>query len=305
MNAHVGIDGLTALRRINPDDAALGAALCMLLRASGMTVRPVAAPAHDAMFMTQGGLGFVIDSINGQTPQLSPSRLTETVAALDVSDPLLVDVEAALGLSLDATDMGQSATIAVGIHVARDDIGLTLAVPRNHANRADWIARAATMTPSAPHLPVIVSLFISGPRLTVADTNDLSSGDLLLIAQSATATLQTAYSPAISGAFNFSTGQFMHSQTGAIMSDDTLATDFLVPLTIKLPDRMTSAASLADLVPGTTLPLGPLTEGMPVELRVADRLLARGELVQLGNRFAVLIEDRADINDAGAAAGDD
>lgn len=88
------------------------------------------------------------------------------------------------------------------------------------------------------------------------------------------------------------------------MSDDSPPNDFMVPLTIKLPDRMTSASSLSSLVPGSTLPLGPLTEGMPVELRVADRLLARGELVQLGDRFAVLIEDRADIHDAPSAGGD-
>jgi flagellar motor switch/type III secretory pathway protein FliN len=75
-------------------------------------------------------------------------------------------------------------------------------------------------------------------------------------------------------------------------------------LTIRLPDRMTSAASLSSLAPGTTLALGPLTEGMPVELRVADRLLARGELVQLGDRFAVLIESRADIADPVTAEDD-
>ncbi len=40
---------------------------------------------------------------------------------------------------------------------------------------------------------------------------------------------------------------------------------------------------------------------MPVELLVAGRLLARGELVQLGNRFAVLIEERAAIDDRDAA----
>jgi flagellar motor switch/type III secretory pathway protein FliN len=67
---------------------------------------------------------------------------------------------------------------------------------------------------------------------------------------------------------------------------------------------MTSAASLSSLAPGMTLALGPLTEGMPIELRVADRLLARGELVQLGDRFAVLIESRADIADPLTAEDD-
>jgi hypothetical protein len=36
---------------------------------------------------------------------------------------------------------------------------------------------------------------------------------------------------------------------------------------------------------------------MPIELLVAGRPLARGELVQLGDRFAVLIEERAPIDD--------
>ena len=62
---------------------------------------------------------------------------------------------------------------------------------------------------------------------------------------------------------------------------DSPARDFAVPLTIRLPDRMTSAASLAALRPGTTLPLGPLTDGMAVELLVAGRPAStRGALVR-------------------------
>jgi hypothetical protein len=40
---------------------------------------------------------------------------------------------------------------------------------------------------------------------------------------------------------------------------------------------------------------------MPIELLVAGRPLARGELVQLGDRFAVLIEELSAIDDAGTA----
>jgi len=71
--------------------------------------------------------------------------------------------------------------------------------------------------------------------------------------------------------------------------------DFAVPITLRLPEQRVSAAALADLRPGVALPLGPVAEGMMVELLVAGSPLARGELVQLGDRFAVLIESRVDL----------
>jgi flagellar motor switch/type III secretory pathway protein FliN len=303
VNAHVGIDGLTALRRIDPEDAALSTALCALLRAAGMTVRIV--EPDGLMFETESGISFSVGSINGRVPVFSVKRVTEAVAALDAIDPLLVDVETALGISLDATGMGAGDASAVGIQIDRDDFSITLVTLREHPRRADWLARAAALPPSASHLPVTASLVIVGPRLTVIEASELSAGDLLLIPQKAATTLYTPHLPALTGAFDLSTGQFSTGQTGATMPDETLSPDFLVPLTIQLPDRMTSAASLAALVPGATLALGPLTEGMPVELCVAGRLLGRGELVQLGDCFAVLIEDRADIQDMAMMAEGD
>lgn len=296
MNAHVGIDGLTALRRIDPEDAALGAALCALLRAAGLTVRIV--ETCGLMFETDSGVSFAVVSIDGRVPVFSVERVGEAVAVLDAIDPFLVEVETALGISLDATGMGPSDASFVGVHIDRGGSSIMLAAPHYHARRADWIARAAALLPSASHMPVAVSLGVAGPRLTVLEASALSAGDLLLIPQNAAATLQALHLPELTGAFDFSTGRFSTGQTGAMMPDDKSNADFMVPLTIQLPDRMTSAASLAALAPGATLALGPLTEGMPVELRVAGRLLGRGELVQLGDRFAVLIEARADIHDA-------
>jgi Type III flagellar switch regulator (C-ring) FliN C-term len=300
MNGHVGIDGLTALRRIVPEDAVLDSALCALLRAAGMSVQLV--DAGGVMFATESGISFTVGE---NALVLSATRVSEAVAILDAVDPLLLDIEAALGVSFDATGMDVAAPCLIGVQVSRDNDVLILAVPRDHANRSDWVARASALPPSAPHMPVVLSLDVAGPRLTVAEASELAAGDLILIAQTAAATLRTPHLPSITGTFDFSTGQFLLGQTGDHMPDDIPASDFMVPLSIKLPDRMTSAASLAGLAPGVTLPLGLLTGGMPVEIRVADRLLARGELVQLGDRFAVLIEDRADIHDASRAGEGD
>ncbi len=151
-------------------------------------------------------------------------------------------------------------------------------------------------------VPVVFRLLVEGPRLPVAEAGDLAPGDLVLLAARPGATLDADNGTAFAGQCDLSSGSFTpHPQGGPMAADSSAPRDFAVPLTLRLPDRMTSAASLAALRPGMALPLGPLTEGMPVELLVAGRPLARGELVQLGDRFAVLIEERAAIDDGGDA----
>ncbi len=301
----VAIEGLTALRRVDPGDAALVSALCALLRHTGLSVRGGVADHVSPWFAAGEGVYFHIAAIDGRAVPLSAERISDAVAALDAIDPVLVAVEGALGISMDADALAGEVpdTVSMVLLTAGGDV-LYLAIPNDHARRNDWIQRAATLPPGDAHMPCIVRVDAAGPRVGVAEASDLSDGDLLLIPNRTAATLILIrpLTEPVAGMIDLTTGQFSAGQTGASMPDET--TDFLVPLTIRLPDRMTSAASLAALEAGTTLPLGPLTEGMPVELRVADRLLARGELVQLGDRFAVLIESRADIADPVMTEGD-
>ena len=292
MNANVRIDGLTSLRRVDPDEAALVQALCRLLEGQ------LGAPADSATWFEAGeGLHFHIARIAGQAVPLSSDRISDAIAALDRVDPILIKIEGALGVSMDAAAIGDKTPDALIVLVHSNDDDIHLAIPRDHPRAAGWIEHAATMPPRDAHTPCLIHVEAVGPRLTIADASNLNDGDLLLIPNQTAATLIAAHIAPVVGMIDLTTGIFSAGQNGASMPDDTPATEFMVPLTIRLPDRMTSAASLSSLVPGTTLPLGPLTEGMSVELRVADRLLARGELVQLGDRFAVLIESRADIAD--------
>jgi flagellar motor switch/type III secretory pathway protein FliN len=308
MNAHANIDGLTALRRIDSKDAALVAALAALLRASGLDVRMDGHLEHMiTYFDTNSDISFGIVSIEGGAVRLTPERITDAVAALDKFDPLLSNVENALGVSLEATHMTDAHRNGISIHVAQGHASLVLNIPRDHPHCAQWNADASKLPPHDAHMPCVVCIEINGPRLSIAEADNLASGDLLLMPQSAGATLRTAHLADVLGAYYLTTGLFSVGQSGASMTDlnTTAVQDFLVPLTIRLPDRMTSAASLAALVPGTTLALGPLTDGIAVELRIADRLLARGELVQMGEGFAVLIEACADIKDTVATVESD
>jgi flagellar motor switch/type III secretory pathway protein FliN len=306
VSVDITIDGLTALRRVDPDDVAFGAALVALMQDAGFAARIETQAIQAAPWFTAGeGLSFQITLIDGRAVPLSSDRISDAVAALDAIDPMLVVVERTLGVSMDAeamTDQTSADSLAIALATGGDT--LRLAIPKEHSRREDWILAAAALPHRDAHMPCIVRIDTEGPRLSIAEASDLSEGDLLFIVNRAVATLIRPHLAPVAGMFDLTTGSFSAGQNGASMPNDpaVAAPDFMVPLTIRLPDRMTSAASLASLGPGITLPLGPLTEGMPVELRVAGRLLASGELVQLGDRFAVLIEARADIADVATEA---
>jgi Type III flagellar switch regulator (C-ring) FliN C-term len=303
MNAPV--EGLTALRHIDPAEAELGHALSTLLRHKGMRAQLVGAGTargQTPWFPASDGTAFHVAAVAGCPVPLSAARIGDTVAALDSIDPLLVAVEGAWGLSMDSVAMVDALPAdMVFVSAALDADEVLLGVALDHPRRSEWIAGAARLPPWNAQMPCVVRIEADGPRLSVGEATTLSSGDLLLIPNRTAALLRVGDRTPTDGMIDLTTGVFSAGETGAAMPDD--APDFLVPLTIHLPDRMTSAASLSVLVPGSTLALGPIIEGMQVELRVARRLLATGELVQLGDRFAVLVEVVADIADA--PAGED
>jgi flagellar motor switch/type III secretory pathway protein FliN len=176
-----------------------------------------------------------------------------------------------------------------------------IAIPVTHPQRDEWRARAQALSVPAAQMPVLLRVLVRGPRIGIAEAGDLAPGDLILFDARPAVTIESEGDAGRDGQLDFASGNFTLHPQGAPMAAEPSSRDFAVPLTLRLPDRATSAAGLAALRPGMALPLGPLTDGMPVELLVAGRPLARGELVQLGDRFAVLIEALSAIDDAGMA----
>jgi flagellar motor switch/type III secretory pathway protein FliN len=301
MATALALDGLTDLPRLDPGVAVLGAVLCALIGDAGFDTAIVRAPQPvAAWFACAGGVRFRILRCDGRAALLDPERTGDAVALLDRAEPVLERLEQALELMLEPGALDEERIIDAVI-VSFSDAGTSglIAVPIDHAARAGWEERARSLDPVAAALPVVVRLLVEGPRLPVAEAGDLMPGDLVLLVARPGATLEADTGTALAGQCDLLSGSFTPHPQGGPMAADTPAAprDFAVPLTLRLPDRMTSAASLAGLRPGMALPLGPITEGMPVELLVAGRPLARGELVQLGDRFAVLIEERAAIDD--------
>jgi flagellar motor switch/type III secretory pathway protein FliN len=301
MATALALDGLTDLPRLDPARAALGAALCALIGDAGFdtAVLREAQPAA-AWFACADGVRFRFLRCDGRAALLDPARTGDAVALLDRADPELARLEQVLELMLEPEALDEE-RVGNAVIVSFRDGGAAglIAVPLDHTRRAGWEERARALDPVAATLPMVVRLLVEGPRLAIAEAGDLAPGDLVLLAPRPGATLEADAGPVLAGQCDLSSGSFTpHPQGGPMAADSSAAPrDFAVPLTLRLPDRMTSAASLAALRPGVALPLGPLTEGMPIELLVAGRPLARGELVQLGDRFAVLIEERAPIDD--------
>ena len=63
-----------------------------------------------------------------------------------------------------------------------------------------------------------------------------------------------------------------------------------VPVSVRLPDQSLTIEELGKLRAGLAVPVGQVSAGMMVELLVAGRVIAKGELVRLGEQFAVHID---------------
>lgn len=281
------------LPRVDPARDALAGAVARLLEHAGFAVEIVAAPPRGSWFRCADGTRF-----RPGGSLLHPERIVEAAAALDDAEPMLLALEQVLGLQLEPEDLG-SASDDAALHLAlrREGLDVALLLPCDHPHAANWRAEADALTPLAERLPVLAHLLVQGPRLGIAEAGELASGDLVLVGARPRATLEAPHFRQ-AGQFDLAAGSFTPHPDGAPMDSSDAAPsprDFAVPLTLRLPEQRVSAAALADLRPGVALPLGPITEGMAVELLVASSPLARGELVQLGDRFAVLIESRVDL----------
>lgn len=175
---------------------------------------------------------------------------------------------------------------------------------------------------SLANLPVPMQLTMIGPSLSIEDAAGINPGDLLLLPApicSVKISIDHAFfnsGSGISGRWNVSNGQFRYGQIsdqtkseiqGAMSmdSDETSgsqanggdentsersAISMKVPVSIMLADQPIAASKLNQLTEGSTLDLMPLSEGLQVELKVAGQSIASGEVVKLGDRFAVLVD---------------
>ncbi|WP_375402164.1 FliM/FliN family flagellar motor switch protein [uncultured Sphingomonas sp.] len=307
--------GPPPLPTLDPDRQAMLGNLAALIAAVGddMTrfhtrIEQVAGPGH--WLHGAGGPSLRIDAIGGERIAVHPDRVDALVNALDRLEPLLDLIEARTGWVIEPESTGPAPSpdaLVIAVDATRGGepaAHFALAVPPTLAAAIEANGRAAGGR--LARVPLPCRLDVAAVQLSVEDAGALGPGDLVLLGSAPwPATLSVEAAGDFTAAFHPDTGALtlrLSDRNTALSDGDPPGLDqlraFRVPVEIKLPGVFATLEQLAALREGGTFALGALTAGLAVELSVGGRALATGELVRLGDRYAVLIDRAADMSPA-------
>ncbi len=308
VSADAGI-GPPPLPTLDPERQAALESLAALLATVGgdgtrlrARIEQVAGPG--CWFQSANGPSLRIDTIGGERIAAHPDRVDALVHALDRLEPLLDLIEVHTGWVIEPESTSTAPPIdalVIAIEASRNgEPAARLALAVSPALAAALDATAQTTGDRLAKVPLPCRVGIAAVQLSVEDAGALAPGDLVLLAPAPwPATLSAGPAGDLAAVFHPDTGALTSrvSDRNTALSDGELPgldqlRAFRVPVEITLPSASATLEELAALRKGGTLALGVLTAGLAVELSVGGRALATGELVRLGDRYAVLI-DRA------------
>lgn len=270
-------------------------ALGRLLEEFGYAARVGAAPGTEGGWYLGDYLAFR-PAANAAAPMGADAE--RLMAVLDSQASLLDAVEEAGGLAAEFADYGMLHRDCAAVTLCRAGEELGAFVPLAPPPRARNARKLA-------HFPLE---FIVA-RLSIGDAERLEPGDMVIATRGPWPAALPGIRAASSGAsFDPASGRLGRGRHNTPDQKETPAmvhtpdtAELSVPVTLRLPDTVVTAAELERLANGGTLELGPVVEGLTVSLSVGGRGIGDGELVRLGDRFAILLENPA-ANEAEAAA---
>jgi flagellar motor switch/type III secretory pathway protein FliN len=302
--------GLTDIKHIDPERAQIAQIMLALLE------QPSADDAHEIaarLAVLDGGDWAVcgqhillrICITEGVPCIFHKDRLAEMVTALDAAETLIAQIENRTGIALEpAATVSAVDEDALVFEIATTDrqsvvqMALLPGFMLPPAAKIAFDALAIDWT----RVPISYEVHIAGPMLTISSAAGIDVGDLLIIGGVTSARIgwaipnPNADMQNMVGRYDLLSGTFTANRSGVDMNNGemsgTAPPDFSVPLTIRLPNRSATAADLSAMRVGTTFHIGAVTQGLAVSVLVADQEIARGELVQVGDQFAVLIEHK-------------
>jgi flagellar motor switch/type III secretory pathway protein FliN len=215
---------------------------------------------------------------------------------LSANEAVLAEIEQALGLAAEFSSCGPRSGHAPAITLRRDGAA---------------VARIVVLAPveplPAPPPPVLAPLTCLAARLPMTDAEQLGGGDMVLLlhgpwplADAAGGALAAPELPALGydpvrGAIVPLIAAPPSSVQGASssMTSASSLSGLTVPVAVHLADIAVSQADLARVAETGTLDIGAVSEGLRVLLSIGGRPIGHGEIVRLGDRFAVLLEQPA------------
>lgn len=227
-------------------------------------------------------------------PLLPGAPAAEQVRILSAHEDVLGEIEQALG---------HAAEFAHFAFLPDDWPVLSL------SRHGQAIGRLAVLTeitaPAEPRAPVVMPLAFVAARLPLAEAEKLEPGDMLLLSHGPwrLAHQDAGTSSADAGAallgYDPASGRLapilvdpVQPSSGAsfTMTSNDKIDGLNVPVAVHLADIAVSQDQLARMAETGTFDLGAVSEGLSATLSVGGRGIGRGEIVRLGDRFAVLLE---------------
>jgi flagellar motor switch/type III secretory pathway protein FliN len=301
------VAALRSLKSVVPSGAQAGNALLTLLGTVGRAALADFDAGPENWFIVGANSAFAI-SADGLA--VTAADLDQACDALDAAESLLQHTEALLGMTFDPLDLQPKAQItqefstALVARVTAANVTLWIALPPDSVHVAKWQAKAESLPVDLATITVQITVMLTAARLTPEQAAGIAAGDLLLLARHIPAIMvPVGHGQAnhVDGRFDCRSGAFsagtVFDDGDADMPEDDVEqasapAAFAVPITLRLPGQSIDAATLAALAPGYVLPLSPLVQGLQVDLLVGGRRIARGEIVELGDSFAVHIDER-------------
>ena len=215
----------------------------------------------------------------------------ELVAALAKNDALLSEIEGATGLAAEFKDHGPlpSNSVKIVLTKAGSAVGeiAALALPPREVPK---------------HAYQSLPLIFAAARLSIEEAHQLANGDMLLLSNGAWPLLDEmgrvvkagmAFDPVLGAISNVPTLQDMNLES-ATMADPADGNQMSVPVAVQLTDTVLTEAELARLAQDGSVDLGAVSDGLHASVSVGGRTIGRGQIVRIGDRFAVLLEDASE-----------
>ncbi len=280
----------TAVPRLEPEQVAWSRAAAQRLAAAGFetAITPVGGDTTEPWFQ-----GAQIAFAPLAKPALRGAPAEELVRVLSANEALLTAIERALGLAAEFSSCGALSGHAPAITLRRDGLA-----------EARIVVLAPVEPLPAPPPPGLAELTCIAARLPLVDAERLAGGDLVVLshgpwplAQAASGVLAAPDLPALGydpvrGAVLRLLAAPAPDVEGAFpaMASAQPPSGLTVPVAVHLADIAVSQNDLARLADTGTFDIGAVSEGLRVLLSIGGRPIGHGEIVRLGDRFAVLLE---------------
>lgn len=245
-----------------------------------------------------------------RNPPLRAAPAEELMRTLTAHEDILTDIEKSLGVAAEFTDMRQP-----------DEDWAVVTLSKGGEVLGQLAILTEICAPEPASAPIVMPCAFVSARLAICDAEALDAGDMVVLNHgpwpmvpgqnsASNQTLMLAQMPPLG--FDPIAGRLVpiladggapaadpisRGVSGAMSRTDPLAEpsrdssgSFAVPVAIHFSDIAVTQAELGRMAETGTFDLGAVSEGLKASLSIGGRMIGRGEIVRIGDRFAVLLD---------------